>query len=727
MAVTNEFGIVLNSTLSTKDIPQKIADLQAQLNKQTATRIKLPVDLKTDKIKFNISTKELEEGLKKGKYKLQEFFKEVNTYKDQLGNTFKDVKFLDLQGNVKSEEIKQVTGAVKSLTTETHKWTNTKGEINEWTTSVDSAGQKVQTRTKQYVNDSNELVTETSKWTRNAKGQWQQLGETVTNITDDFKRSSEILTTETHKFVNSKGEVQTWKTTVDDTGKTVSIRSKEIVDDMGNIITTTSRLEAEAGKPFKKIGNDITKVSEIVRETTTESSTRLGQITDTVNGITRTFNGTITTMKKVSSNGEELTTVISRYTNDMGQAIERTETFNKANIKVATTMRKVTENSKGFLTQGQETVINADGSKSVTQYADGIATLTTNTREYTTVLGDLVKETTTYNVQTGELVNRNVELITDYQKQAEEAKKLAQYKQQLTTTTKEEEKSITRNGQAYRAIVKTIEEETHDYGTLTTTITTYKNALGETVVETRKVDAEGKEVAQTTRTVTKELDKTSNSTKNLTKNTEKANYGVKNLGWTLKDAFSRLTNFYLASLPIRIMQTAITETIQTVKDFDSAITEMGKVSDYSGDKLQKYTRDLANLGAEVARTQTEITEAATGWLKAGYSEADAALLSKYSALLQNTADEQMSAADATSVLVSQLKAYHMEAEEAIRVTDIINKVSANQAVSSYDISQGLTVASAAMATFGNSIEQTTALLTAGTTIFQGRSTQVARG
>jgi hypothetical protein len=69
----------------------------------------------------------------------------------------------------------------------------------------------------------------------------------------------------------------------------------------------------------------------------------------------------------------------------------------------------------------------------------------------------------------------------------------------------------------------------------------------------------------------------------------------------------------------------------------------------------------------------------------------------------------------------------MEADEAIKVTDISNAVSAQQAVSSYDISQGLTVASASMATFGNSIEQATALLTAGTTIFQGRSSQVARG
>lgn len=111
-----------------------------------------------------------------------------------------------------------------------------------------------------------------------------------------------------------------------------------------------------------------------------------------------------------------------------------------------------------------------------------------------------------------------------------------------------------------------------------------------------------------------------------------------------------------------------------------------------------------------------MVEATTGWIKAGYSDEDAAQLARFSALLQNTADEQLSGAEATSILVSQLKAYGLEVEDAIKVTDIINKVSAEHAVSSGDISKGLTVASASMATFGNSIEATTALLTAGTTI-----------
>lgn len=248
-----------------------------------------------------------------------------------------------------------------------------------------------------------------------------------------------------------------------------------------------------------------------------------------------------------------------------------------------------------------------------------------------------------------------------------------------------------------KQVVKSTYEWVDAYGRLNTSVTT--------------LDENGNQLAPTITTVSNDIREMGNEAETASNKLNILN-GIINL---------------LKREAIQMLYRAITEAINVVKDFDAAITEMGKVTDYSGEKLRNYTKTLGDLGKEVARTRTEMTEAATGWLKAGYSEEDAALLSKYSALLQNTADEELSASEATSILVSQLKAYHMEVDDAIKVTDIINKVSAEQAVSSYDISQGLTVASAAMGTFGNSIEETTALLTAGTTVFQGRSTQVARG
>ena len=104
-----------------------------------------------------------------------------------------------------------------------------------------------------------------------------------------------------------------------------------------------------------------------------------------------------------------------------------------------------------------------------------------------------------------------------------------------------------------------------------------------------------------------------------------------------------------------------------------------------------------------------MVEMATEFKKGGFSEQDSAQLAQLSALYQNTADEELSAAEATSVLISQMKAFGYEADNAIHVTDAINQVSENFAVSSGDIGKGLTQAGAALSTYGNSFDQTIGL------------------
>ena len=387
-------------------------------------------------------------------------------------------------------------------------------------------------------------------------------------------------------------------------------------------------------------------------------------------------------------------------------------------------------------------------SSNLTKVSEKIQTVEKETKQFTNSLGQLVTQVKTVDEAGQELITETTQYVNSQNQQVKSTKTLIeengklvqvgrevleinQLLAQTTTNTEKEFGKITDvvNGvsRTYDGLITTTTKVNSNGQTVITKISEYVTATGRAVKITETLDAKGNHIATTQRQVSDATDRANKSVKDFGNSANQTAKSTNTLNWSLTDAFRRLANFYLASLPIRAFQTAITDTVQVVKDFDSAITEMGKVTDYSGEKLKAYTRGLAELGTEVARTQTEMTEAATGWLKAGYSEEDAALLSKYSALLQNTADEEISAADATSILVSQLKAYHMEAEEAIKVTDIINAVSAQQAVSSADISQGLTVASAAMATFGNSIEETTALLTAGTTIFQGRSSQVARG
>lgn len=274
-----------------------------------------------------------------------------------------------------------------------------------------------------------------------------------------------------------------------------------------------------------------------------------------------------------------------------------------------------------------------------------------------------------------------------------------------------------------RSITTTIDTSRN----LKTIVTEYTNSQGELVKETKQIDLSTRQLKSNLKEVTKDLTTETKETKDLTQAESKAKQSTdelsqsqnglsnnaKKVSQSFTDVVKKVSKFYMASLPIRIVQTAITETTRTVKEFDDAFTEMAKVSDSSGEALEKYTMKLADLGTEVGRTRTTMTELATGFLKAGYTEEESAQLAKYGALLQNTADEQLEASEATSVLVSALKAFDNQGVSAIQVLDDINIVSADFAVSSADISRGLTQAGASMSTYGNSLEQTIGLITAG--------------
>ena len=122
-----------------------------------------------------------------------------------------------------------------------------------------------------------------------------------------------------------------------------------------------------------------------------------------------------------------------------------------------------------------------------------------------------------------------------------------------------------------------------------------------------------------------------------------------------------------------------------------------------------------------------MVEAATTFRKSGFNDQDAATLAKVAAQYQNVADTAVSAEDAASSIVSQIRAFGEDADFATHVIDAYNEVANRFSVGTNDLSQAMEIASAGMATYGNEFEQIIGLVTAGTEIMTGRSSQVARG
>ena len=229
----------------------------------------------------------------------------------------------------------------------------------------------------------------------------------------------------------------------------------------------------------------------------------------------------------------------------------------------------------------------------------------------------------------------------------------------------------------------------------------------------------------------KDLDKnskkTTDSVKNLGNSLNQVDKDSKSLGQSFGDIVTKVGKFYLATKPIQMMQQAFDEALQSVKDFDDAMTDLRKVSDLDGEALTDYTIKLGELGEAVYRSRTEMTEAAVLFKQTGASDEDAAKLAQLANLYMNVADNEMTAADASAYITSQMKAFKITANDAITILDKTNEVSNKFAVSSSDISRALTTSSSSLAVYGNDINETMALVTAGAEIMTGKSRQVGRG
>jgi hypothetical protein len=81
---------------------------------------------------------------------------------------------------------------------------------------------------------------------------------------------------------------------------------------------------------------------------------------------------------------------------------------------------------------------------------------------------------------------------------------------------------------------------------------------------------------------------------------------VKGLSGVLKDfgtTVGKVFKFAAATAAIGAVTTAVYSAGQAIKEYDAALIDYQKVSDLSGESLNKYAKHLGELGSSVARTR----------------------------------------------------------------------------------------------------------------------------
>ena len=276
------------------------------------------------------------------------------------------------------------------------------------------------------------------------------------------------------------------------------------------------------------------------------------------------------------------------------------------------------------------------------------------------------------------------------------------------------------NGQQYEKQIETFIAANRDLAQ----VTTYTNkATGEQTMQVTKTASAFEQCASAEQ-------KLVNTNKNLSNTQQQLNTQVsrsKTLFADFADTFMKMAKFNTINIIYDKIVESMSEAIKITEDFDVAMTEFKKVTDTTNLSLSEYTDTLGELGEATARSATQMLEASTQFAKSGYDAETSAQLAQVATLFQNIADSEVSAGDAASFIISQMKAFGIEAKDATSILDKINEVSNTFSVSSTDITSALTKQSASLAAYGNDLSSSIALVTAGTEIMTGQAGKVARG
>ena len=157
--------------------------------------------------------------------------------------------------------------------------------------------------------------------------------------------------------------------------------------------------------------------------------------------------------------------------------------------------------------------------------------------------------------------------------------------------------------------------------------------------------------------------------------------------------------------------------IGAVKDVNAAQIELTKVSDASGSQLTAYWSEASDSAQKYGSTISDVISSTADWSRLGYNLDDAKKLSDVTTLLQKVGDN-MTQESSSQGLISTLKGFKMEADEASKVVDVVNEVANTEPIDTAGIFDGLTRSASSMKAANNTFEETVALITAANSVVQ---------
>lgn len=186
----------------------------------------------------------------------------------------------------------------------------------------------------------------------------------------------------------------------------------------------------------------------------------------------------------------------------------------------------------------------------------------------------------------------------------------------------------------------------------------------------------------------------------------------------LKSKARGITTYLISITSLQNVWEEIRQGITYIKEIDSALTELKKVTDETDETYEKFLDTASKVGSEIGSTIVDFTNATADFARLGYSISEATKLAEAASIYKNVGDGIDSVSQATESIISTMKAFGIEADNSMSIVDKFNEVGNNFAISSTGIGEALQRSASALYEGGNTLDESIGLITAANSVIQ---------
>ena len=158
--------------------------------------------------------------------------------------------------------------------------------------------------------------------------------------------------------------------------------------------------------------------------------------------------------------------------------------------------------------------------------------------------------------------------------------------------------------------------------------------------------------------------------------------------------------------------------LSTVRELNTALTEMRKVSEETTQSLKNYQNTTFDVANVVGTTAKQIQNSTADWMRLGESMSEAAESAKDANILFNISEFE-GIDEATESLVSMSQAY--KDLDKMDIINVLNNIGNNYSISTDGLATALKDSASALVTANNDLNEAVSLTTAGNAITQDPS------